>query len=92
MDEDRFRLTESDPAGAKALVDLMDKADKATGDEAKAKWGEVQDMIADQAALYPLAFHTLYTAYNPAKVSNLTPIWRDRSATNRHQGKQVVIK
>ncbi len=72
--KDRFRLTESDPAGAKALVDLMDKADKATGDEAKAKWGEVQDMIADQAALYPLAFHTLYTAYNPAKVSNLTPI------------------
>ncbi|MCI6574490.1 MAG: ABC transporter substrate-binding protein [Actinomycetaceae bacterium] len=72
--KDRFRLTESDPKAAADLVALMDEADKATGDAAKAKWGEVQDMIADQAALYPLAFHTLYTAYNPAKVSNLTPI------------------
>ena len=71
---DRFRLTESDPEAAAALVALMDEADKLTGDEAKAKWGEVQDMIADQAALYPLVFHTLYTAYNPEKVSNLTSI------------------
>lgn len=72
--KDRFRLTESDPEAAAALVALMDEADKATGDEAKAKWGEVQDMVAEQAALYPLVFHTLYTAYNPEKVSNLTPI------------------
>ncbi|XCB29284.1 ABC transporter substrate-binding protein [Arcanobacterium hippocoleae] len=71
---ERYRLSESDPAGAKALVDAMTAAESATGDEAKAKWGEVQDMIADQAALYPLVFHTLYTAHNPKKVENLTPI------------------
>ena len=73
MDQ-RYRLSESDPAAAEALVAAMDEAGKATGDDAKAKWGEVQDMIADQAALYPLVFHTLYTAYNPERVSNLTPI------------------
>ncbi|MCI7550906.1 MAG: ABC transporter substrate-binding protein, partial [Arcanobacterium sp.] len=73
MDQ-RYRLSESDPAAAEALVGLMDEASKLTGDEAKAKWGEVQDMIADQAALYPLVFHTLYTAYNPEKVENVTPI------------------
>ncbi|MDY2940829.1 MAG: ABC transporter substrate-binding protein [Varibaculum sp.] len=73
MDQ-RYRLSESDPETTKALVAAMDEAGKATGDDAKAKWGEVQDMIADQAALYPLVFHTLYTAYNPEKVENLTSI------------------
>lgn len=75
MDE-RYRFTESDPAAADALVKLMDEASKATGDDAKTKWGEVQDMIADQAVLYPLVFHTIYTAYNPATVDvdSVTPI------------------
>ena len=73
MDE-RFRLSESDPAAAKALVDAMDAAGKATGDDAKTEWGKVQDAIAEQAAMYPLVFHTLYTGYKEDKVSNLTPI------------------
>ena len=73
MDE-RYRLSESDPAAAENLNTLIADAGKATGDDAKAKWGEVQDVIADQAVLYPLVFHTLYTAYNPEKVSNLTSI------------------
>lgn len=72
--DDRFRLSTSDPAAAKGLVDAMDAASKATGDEAKAKWGEVQDMIAEQAAMYPLVFHTLYTGYKEDKVTDLKPI------------------
>ena len=73
MDQ-RYRLSESNKEAASALVSAMDEAGKATGEDAKVKWGEVQDMIADQAALYPLVFHTLYTGYNPEKVSDLTPI------------------
>lgn len=72
--KDRFRLAESDPAAYDALVAAMAEADTLTGDEGKAKWGEVQDMIAEQAPLYPLFYHTILTAYNPEKVENVTPI------------------
>lgn len=72
--KDRFRLAESDPAAYDALKALMDEANALTGDEAKTKWGEVQDMVAEQAGLYPLVFHTLYTAYNPERVDNVTAI------------------
>lgn len=72
--KDRFRLAESDPAAYDALVAAMNDADALTGDKGKAKWGEVQDMIAEQAPLYPLFYHTILTAYNPEKVENVTPI------------------
>lgn len=71
---DRFRLAESDPAAYDALVAAMNEADALTGEEGKAAWGEVQDMISEQAPLYPLFFHTILTAYNPEKVDGVTPI------------------
>lgn len=71
---DRFRLAESDPAAYDALVAAMDEADALTGDEGKAAWGDVQDMISEQAPLYPLFFHTILTAYNPDRIEGVTPI------------------
>ena len=71
---DRYRIAESDPAGYEELKTLMAEAEALTGDEGKAKWGEVQDLIAEQAGLFPLFYHTILTAYNPETVEGVSPI------------------
>lgn len=72
--KERVFLAESDPATYQKLKALIAEADKLTGDAYKAKWGNVLDLAAESAAIYPVVFHTLYTAYNPAKVSDVKAI------------------
>ena len=64
----------SDPESFKKLQGLMDEAVQLDGDAAKAKWGEVQDLLAEQSVLYPLVFRNMITASNPKKVDGFKAI------------------
>ena len=64
----------SDPESFKKLQGLMDEAVQLDGDAAKAKWGEVQDLLAEQTVIYPLVFRNMITASNPKKVDGFKPI------------------
>lgn len=67
-----FALT--DEAGFKELRALVDEAVTLEGDAAKAKWGEVQDKIAEKAPLYPLFHRKVITGYNEAKLDGFSAI------------------
>ena len=64
----------SDPNSFKKLQGLMDEAVQLDGDAAKAKWGEVQDLLAEQSVIYPLVFRNMITASNPKKVDGFKAI------------------
>ena len=64
----------SDPESFKKLQGLMDQAVQLDGDAAKAKWGEVQDLLAEQTVIYPLVFRNMITASNPKKVDGFKAI------------------
>ena len=64
----------SDPESFKKLQGLMDEAVQLDGDAAKAKWGEVQDLLAEQTVIYPLVFRNMITASNPKKVDGFKAI------------------
>ena len=64
----------SDPDSFKKLQGLMDEAVQLNGDAAKAKWGEVQDLLAEQTVIYPLVFRNMITASNPKKVDGFKAI------------------
>ena len=64
----------SDPESFKKLQSLMDEAVQLDGDAAKAKWGEVQDLLAEQTVIYPLVFRNMITASNPKKVDGFKAI------------------
>ena len=64
----------SDPESFKKLQGLMDEAVQLDGDAAKAKWGEVQDLLAEQSVIYPLVFRNMITASNPKKVDGFKAI------------------
>ena len=64
----------SDPDSFKKLQGLMDEAVQLDGDAAKAKWGEVQDLLAEQSVIYPLVFRNMITASNPKKVDGFKAI------------------
>lgn len=70
----RGHFQKSDPAGYKAISDKIAEASKLSGDKAKEKWGEVQDMIAEKAVLYPLFHRTMITGWNPAKLEGVKSI------------------
>ena len=64
----------SDPESFKKLQGLMDEAVQLDGDAAKAKWGEVQDLLAEQTVIYPLVFRNMITASKPKKVDGFKAI------------------
>ena len=41
---------------------------------ALAKWGQAQDLLAEQAVIYPLFHRKMLTAYKPGKVADFSPI------------------
>lgn len=65
---------ESDPESFKKLQSIMDEAVQLDGDAAKAKWGEAQDLLAEQGVLYPLVFRNMITGSNPKKVDGFQAI------------------
>ncbi|MDO5080517.1 ABC transporter substrate-binding protein [Buchananella hordeovulneris] len=60
-----------DPENFAKLQTMMAEANKLEGDAAKAKWGEVQDFVAEQAVIYPLFHRVLATGYNGDKLANV---------------------
>ena len=52
----------------------MDEAVQLEGSAAKEKWGEAQDLLAEQSVIYPLAFRNMITASNPKKVDGFKAI------------------
>lgn len=70
----RTGFQKSDPEGYKQIADAIQAAQQVSGDEAKAKWGEVQDLISQKVPLYPLFHRTMLTGYNPNKVVDFKAI------------------
>ncbi|MBM7825868.1 peptide/nickel transport system substrate-binding protein [Arcanobacterium pluranimalium] len=64
----------SAPEKFAALQKLAAEASQLSGDAAKEKWGEVQDMISEEVPLYPLFHRVMITAYNPKKLVDVKPI------------------
>ncbi|MFP7696231.1 ABC transporter substrate-binding protein [Trueperella sp. LYQ143] len=61
----------SAPEAFAQLRELSTQASKAQGEEAKQLWGQAQDLIAQEAPIYPLFHRTIITGYNPNKVENV---------------------
>lgn len=70
----RSHWKESDPASWGKLQELIKAANQATGDDAKAKWGEAQDLLSEQAVTYPLFHRNMLTAWNEGKITGFKPI------------------
>ena len=64
----------SDPESFNKLQSIMEEAVQLEGSAAKEKWGEAQDLLAEQSVLYPLAFRNMITASNPKKVDGFKAI------------------
>lgn len=64
----RTQWATSAPDQFAKLSGIVSEAEQATGDDAKAKWGEAQDLIADEAPLFPLFHRTMITGINGQKV------------------------
>ena len=70
----RSQWKNADPENFNKFQEIMNEAVQLDGDAAKAKWGEAQDFLAEQAVTYPLFHRKLITAYNGDKVTNFKPI------------------
>lgn len=59
----------------KKVKQLLDKAAQAA-DEATRKqlWGEITDLVADEAALYPILHRKLPTAWNDKALPGFEPL------------------
>lgn len=70
----RTGFQKSDPEGYKKIAEGIQAAQQLTGDDAKAKWGEVQDLISEKVPLYPLFHRTMLTGYNAKKLVDFKAI------------------
>jgi len=64
----------SDPESFNQLQTLISEAGELDGDDAKAKWGEAQDLLAEKTVIFPLVFRNMITGSNPAKVEGFQAI------------------
>ena len=64
----------SDPESFNQLQTLISEAGELDGDDAKAKWGEAQDLLAEKTVIFPLVFRNMITGSNPAKVEGIQAI------------------
>ena len=64
----------SDPVSFNQLQTLISEAGELDGDDAKAKWGEAQDLLAEKTVIFPLVFRNMITGSNPAKVEGFQAI------------------
>lgn len=64
----------SDPEAYGAIEAAIAEASQLSGDEANAKWGEVQDLISESVPLYPLFHRTMITGYNGEKLHGVEAI------------------
>ena len=64
----------SDPESFNQLQTLISEAGELDGDDAKDKWGEAQDLLAEKTVIFPLVFRNMITGSNPAKVDGFQAI------------------
>ena len=64
----------SDPESFNQLQTLISEAGELDGDDAKAKWGEAQDLLAEKTVIFPLVFRNMITGSNPARVEGFQAI------------------
>ena len=64
----------SDPESFNQLQTLISEPGELDGDDAKAKWGEAQDLLAEKTVIFPLVFRNMITGSNPAKVDGFQAI------------------
>lgn len=64
----------ADPESFQAFQTLFKDALQLDGDAAKQKWGEAQDLLAEQAVVYPLFHKNMLTAYNGEKLDGFKSI------------------
>ena len=64
----------SDPESFNQLQTLISEAGELDGDDAKDKWGEAQDLLAEKTVIFPLVFRNMITGSNPAKVEGFQAI------------------
>lgn len=64
----------SSPDQFQKLQQIITEGSQLDGDEAKAKWKEAQDFIADEVPMYLMFHRTVLTGYNPAEVDGVTPV------------------
>ncbi|VEI13729.1 ABC transporter substrate-binding protein [Trueperella bialowiezensis] len=72
--QQRTSWAKTSPEAFAKLRDLSTEASQLTGDEAKAKWAEALDLIAEEAPLYPLFHRTMITGFNKDKLDNVDGI------------------
>ncbi|WP_216379979.1 ABC transporter substrate-binding protein [Arcanobacterium phocae] len=70
----RSNFANSDKETYDKIQALMAEADSLDGAEAKAKWGEIQDIVAEKAPIFPLFHRSMITAYNPAALDGVDSI------------------
>ncbi|QRV01466.1 ABC transporter substrate-binding protein [Arcanobacterium phocisimile] len=70
----RSNFANSNPEIYAQIQQLINEADSLSGADAKAKWGELQDIVAEQAPIFPLFHREMITAYNPATVDGVDAI------------------
>ncbi|MFI6517692.1 ABC transporter substrate-binding protein [Spirillospora sp. NPDC050679] len=69
------RHRSSGTAEAKKVVRLLDEAARATDEAARKKaWAEAIDVVAEQAALYPVFHRKLVTGWNDKALSGFRPV------------------
>ncbi|MFI0356992.1 ABC transporter substrate-binding protein [Actinomadura sp. 9N407] len=69
------RSNNSGTAEAKKVVDLLDEAARETGAEARERlWSQAIDIVAEQAALYPIFHRKLVTGWNGKALSGFQPV------------------
>lgn len=70
----KTRMQWADTPEFQQLLALEDRAVRESGDAQKATWKEAFDMIADQAALYPLVHRKISGAWNPEVLEGYAPL------------------
>ncbi|MDC4233569.1 ABC transporter substrate-binding protein [Actinomyces sp. B33] len=70
----RSQWKNTDPENFEKFQTILAEAVQLDGDAAKAKWAEAQDLLAEQAVVYPLFHRNMITAYNGDKLDGVKPI------------------
>src|SRR5699024_11293258 len=65
----------SDKESFDELQAVINEGVRKPADEAQENWDTAQDMIAENAVIYPLLHRTLLTAYNPDKFDGYKAIF-----------------
>ncbi|MFS8197466.1 ABC transporter substrate-binding protein [Streptomyces sp. CWNU-52B] len=71
----KTRFNWSSTADAKKVVGLLDKGAQAASEDARRElWSQVNDIVAEQAPLYPILHRKLPTAFNADALSGFKPV------------------